>query len=103
MDDATASNLHEQLNELQKLLTQLHIVMPYLIPYLLSRRDNFVTRLVEKNDDVIRGRIQELQNFLDLPRVLASQIEYRTQEINRSEYDTTQPTGLDAINGSFLQ
>lgn len=103
MDDATASNLHEQLNELQNLLTQLHIVMPYLEPYLHVRRDSFITLLIDKNDDVIRGRIQELQDLLDLPQVLASQIAYKTQEINRSDDDTTQPTGLDAINGSFLQ
>lgn len=103
MDDATASNLHEQLNELQNLLTKLHIVMPYLEPYLHVRLDNFITLLVNKNDDVIRGRIQEVQDLLDLPQVLASKIAYKTQEINRSEDDTTQPYGLDAINGSLLQ
>jgi hypothetical protein len=103
MNDADISRLHHEINELQSLLTILYPAMPRLRFYLLSRRDSFVTQLVDHNDEVTRGRIQELQSLIDIQETLERQIAYRTAEINRADEGTTGLTGLDAISGDFLQ
>lgn len=103
MNDAEIARLHHEIKELQSLLAIIHPVMPRLKGYLLNRRDNFVTQLVDHNDEVTRGRIQELQSLIDLQETLERQISYRTAELNRVDDGTTGLTGLDAISGDFLQ
>jgi hypothetical protein len=103
LNDADVSRLQHEINEIQSLLATIHPVMPRLKVYLLSRRDNFITQLVDHNDEVTRGRIQELQALIGLQEILERQITYRTAEINRADDSTTGLTGLDAISGDFLQ
>lgn len=103
LNDFDLSKLQQEVNDLHSVLVALSSVMPKITPFLLRRRDGLITQLVDRNDDVLRGRIQEIQSFLDMPDILEKQISYRNAEIQRAEDGTTQLTGLDAIKGDFLQ
>jgi hypothetical protein len=103
LTDYDLSKISQEVNELHSVLVALNSVMPKITPFFLRRRDSLITQLVDRNDEVIRGRIQEIQSLLDMPAILERQIAFRNAELQRAEGGTTQLTGLDAIKGDFLQ
>ena len=103
INDSQLSNIHQEINDIRSLQTTLQPVMSRLIRYLLERRDHFLSQLVDHNDEILRGRLQEIQSMMDIQKTLEAQIQYRIQLIDSTDESTIHPTGLDAINGDFLQ
>ena len=103
MDDSQLSNLNREVNDIKSLQTTIYPVMPRLVKYLIERRDHFLSQLVDKNDEVLRGRIQEIQSMIDIQKTLEAPIQYRIRLIESAGERTTSHFGLDSLTGDFMQ
>lgn len=66
--------LELKLQRFQEQLRAIENGWPFLLPVLKERREKFVQQLVVKEDPVIRGRIQELDQIMNLAGLITPEI-----------------------------
>lgn len=98
MNDHDISMLSAKLVQIQRLRDSILPAFPLLKDYYELEVSRLTASLILENDDVTRGRIQQLLEVLRLPHKLDDEIANLSRILTQPDEDTTQQ-GLDGLNG----
>lgn len=98
MNDSDIAMLSARLAQIQRLRDGILPIFPLLKTHFEHDVSKLTASLILVNDEVTRGRIQQLLEFLRLPQQLDDEMQHLHQILTQPDETTTQH-GLDGLNG----
>lgn len=98
MNDSDIALLSEKLANAQRLRDAILPVFPLLKPHYEALISKMTASLIIMNDEVTRGRIQQLLENLRLPQMLDEEIQSINRILTQPDEAITQH-GLDGLSG----
>lgn len=100
MNDSDIAILSERLAQMQRLRDGILPVFQLLKTHYEHDVSKLTASLINANDEVTRGRIQQLLKFMCLPQELDDEMQDIHRILTQPDEATTQH-GLDGLTGSF--
>lgn len=98
MNDSDIATLSARLAQVQRLRDGILPVFPLLKTHYDHDVSKLTASLIHANDEVTRGRIQQLLEFLRLPQQLDDEMQHLHRILTQPDEATTQQ-GLDGLSG----
>jgi hypothetical protein len=99
LNDSDIAMLSEKLSTLQRLKDGILPVFPLLKSHYETEMSRLTASLINFNDEVTRGRIQQLLDILRLPHKLDDEIQNIHRILSQSDDESTTQQGLDGLTG----
>lgn len=101
MNDTESAEIAKRLDRAQKLHRAIAPVFPVLRDFLADLAAQKTKILVLRNDENVRGRIQQIHELMDLPNALLREEQELQRILAGPDETTTRPTGLDSLTGDW--
>lgn len=100
MNDSDMATLSARLAQIQRLRDSIIPAFPLLKSHFETEVSKLTASLILENDEITRGRIQQLLEFMRLPQQLDDELQYLHRILTQTDEATTQQ-GLDGLNGLY--